>query len=73
MEHKEDGAAGGSCDGEIRGSESQWPVLLQLSGFLIARWRRNQRGEREAAAADTEREREQGASEDAAADRERKG
>ena len=51
MEHKEDGAAGGSCDGEIRGSESQWPVLLQLSGFLIARWRRNQRGEREAAAA----------------------
>lgn len=57
MEHKEDGAAGGSCDGEIRGSESQWPVLLQLSGFLIARWRRNQRGEREAAAADRERER----------------
>ena len=51
MEHKEDGATGGSCDGEIRGSESQWPVLLQLSGFLIARWRRNQRGEREAAAA----------------------
>ena len=49
-------------------------VLLQLSGFLIARWRRNQRGEREAAAADRDRERrEQGASEDAAADRERKG
>ena len=82
MEHKEDGAAGGSCDGEIRGSESQWPVLLQLSGFLIARWRRN-RGKRgcccllcvrEYARTEREREgREQGASEDAVADRERKG
>ena len=77
MEHKEDGAAGGSCDGEIRGSESQWPVLLQLSGFLIARWRRNQRGKERLLLPTMQglRERarrEQGASEDAAADREKR-